>query len=93
LINARDYSDYDEVHRDGSVIQYRVRVNDGSASEIMVFYDQSIGLPVKQEFYSIDGEARTLQYSFELRDFKTDVDASVFQIGREFRKVNNERRQ
>jgi len=92
LMNARDYSDFEEVGRDGSVIQYKAHVNEGSASEIMIFYDQSIGLPVKQEFYSIEGEARTLQYSFELRGFKTEVDESVFQIGKEFRKVNSERR-
>jgi hypothetical protein len=92
LINGRDYSDYVEVGRDGPLIQYRVRVNEGSAAELLVFYDQAIGLPVKQEFYSIDGEARTLQYSFELRGFKTEVDGSVFQIGRDFRKVSNEKR-
>jgi hypothetical protein len=93
LINARDYSDFEEVGRDGSIMQYRARINEGSASEVMIFYDKSIGMPVKQEFYSIEGESRTLQYSFELREFKTEVDDSVFQIGKEFKKVNSERRQ
>ena len=93
LMNARDYSDFEEVGRDGVVTQYKAVVNEGSASEIRIFYDRSLGLPVKQEFYSIEGETRTLQYSFELRGFKTEVDASVFQIGKEFRKVSNERRQ
>ena len=73
--------------------QYTGRVNEGSESEIRIFYDRSSGLPVKQEFYSIEGETRTLQYSFELRGFKTEVDASVFQIGKEFRKVSGDRRQ
>jgi hypothetical protein len=92
LMHARDYSDFEEVGREGSVIRYQGRVNEGSASEILIFYDQSIGLPVKQEFYSIEGVSRVLQYSFELRGFKTDVDDSVFQIGKEFRKVSSERR-
>ena len=92
LMTGRDYSDFEEVGRDGTVIRYRARVNEGSASEILIFFDQSVGLPVKEEFYSIEGETRTLQYSFELRGFKNEVDDSVFQIGKEFRKVNNERR-
>jgi hypothetical protein len=92
MMNARDYSDFEEVGRDGSMIQYKGHVNEGTASEIMVSFDKSISLPVKQEFYSIEGETRTLRYSFELRGFKTEVDDSVFQIGREFRKVNNEKR-
>jgi hypothetical protein len=93
LLNAHDYSDLEEIGREGPVIQYRARINEGSAAETMIFFDQSIGLPVKQEFFSIEGEARTLRYTFELRGFKTDVDESVFQIGSEFRRVNNERRQ
>ena len=61
LMTGRDYSDFEEVGRDGPVIRYRARVNEGSASEILIFFDQSVGLPVKEEFYSIEGETRTLQ--------------------------------
>ena len=92
LMNGREYSDFEETGRDGPVIQYRARVNEGTASEIHVYFDQSIGLPVKEEFYSIEGDARTMTYSFELRGFTNQVDDSAFQIGREFRKVSNERR-
>ena len=62
LTNVRDYSEFEEVGRDGTVIRYQGRINEGSASETMIFFDQSIGLPVKQEFYSIEGESRILQY-------------------------------
>jgi outer membrane lipoprotein-sorting protein len=93
LLNVHHFSDLEEVSRDGSVIQYIARMNDSASSEVMIFFDQTIGLPVKQEFYAIEGETRTLQYTFELRGFKTDIDDSVFQIGKEFRKVNSERRQ
>ncbi|PYS98338.1 MAG: hypothetical protein DMF63_16950 [Acidobacteria bacterium] len=93
MVNARDYSDFEEVGRDGSTIQYKAHVNEGTASEVMIYFDRSFGLPMKQEFYSIEGETRTLQYSVELRGLKTEVDPSVFEIGKDFRKVNNERRQ
>jgi hypothetical protein len=92
LLTTRDYADFEELGRDGPMIRYRAHVNEGPASEVLIFFDQSVGLPVKQEFYSIEGETRTLQYSFELRGFKNEVDDSVFKIEKEFRKVNSERR-
>ena len=52
----------------------------------MIYFDEAIELPVKQEFFSIDGETRTLKYSMELRDFQTSVDPSVFQIPVGFRR-------
>ena len=86
LLNARDYTDFEEVGREGSVVTFRARINESDASEVLIFFDESIGLPVRQEFYSIDGETRDLKYSVEMRNFKTDVDQGLFEIPGSFRK-------
>ena len=86
LLNLRDYTEFEEVGREGSVVQFRARINDSTASDVMIFFDESIGLPVKQEFYGIEGEARTLRYSVELRGFSTQVDQAVFQLPKEYRR-------
>jgi len=90
LLNLRDYSSFDDVGRDGNVVEYKVRINDSDASDISIFFDESIGLPVRQEFYSIEGDERKLQYSVELRDFRREVDESTFQIPPGFRRVSPE---
>ena len=87
MLTTRDYASFDETGRNGSVVQFSARINDSANSEAVIFFDEVIGLPVKQEFYSIEGEARTLQYSSELRNFSTTVDPSAFQIPAGFRKV------
>ena len=88
LLTLRDYTEFDEVGRNGSVIQFRARINDTTASDVMIFFDESIGLPIRQEFYAIEGEVRKLHYSMELRGFSTQVDQTVFQIPKEFRGHN-----
>ena len=86
LLHMRDFTEFEETRQDGRVKQFRGRVNESNASEVIVFFDESIGLPVKQEFYSIEGENRILRYSVELRDFKLEVDPAVFEIPTGFRK-------
>lgn len=86
LLNKRDYAAFDEVGRDGSVVQFRAKINQSDASDVLIFFDESIGLPVRQEFYSIDGGQRTLQYSVELRGFRAEAGADLFLVPKTFRK-------
>jgi hypothetical protein len=86
ILNLRDYAGFDEISRNGSVIQFRARVNGSRNSEVLIFFDESIGLPVRQEFYSIEGDERTLQYSVELRDFRPDVQPELFTVPPNFRR-------
>ena len=80
LLHVRDYAEFDEIRRDGTVVQFRARINESKASEAVIFFDESIGLPVKQEFYSLEGGQRVLRYTVELRNFKKEVDPGVFEI-------------
>ena len=88
MINRRDYSEFEEVDRVGSTIEFRARINESAVSEVSIFFDEKIGLPVRQEFYSIEGNERTLRYLFELYEFSTSVDAALFQVPADFRKVS-----
>lgn len=87
LLRVRDFTDFEETTRVGSIIQFRGRINDSNASEVIVFFDEAIGLPMKQEFYSIEGENRILRFTVELRGFKKEVDPAVFQVPAGFRRV------
>ena len=86
LLHMRDFTEFEEVKRDGSVVQFRARINESDSSDVIVFFDEAIGLPVKQEHYSLEGDKRTLRYSVELRNFRKEVDPGVFEIPAGFRK-------
>ena len=86
ILSTRDYASFDEIGRKDGIVEYRARINESSNSEAVIFFDEKIGLPVKQEFYSIEGEQRRLQYSMELQDFKPEAEAELFTVPREFRR-------
>jgi hypothetical protein len=72
------------------LMKYLVRLAKSNSSEICIYVDESIGLPVKQEFFSVIGETRTLQYIMELRNFRPEVDESAFEVPKDLRRVSFE---
>jgi len=87
-LNRRGYVEFEEIGRENGLIKYEARINEGGASEVLIYVDENRGMPIKQEFFSLNGEERILQYSVELRNLKLEVDESLFEIPRGFRKVS-----
>lgn len=59
-------------------------------SETLIFVDQNFKIPIRQEFYSIEGEAKNLLYSTELQNLKLIADEQFFEIPKDFRQVSLE---
>jgi hypothetical protein len=87
LLNRGEHAEFEEIGREGTVVKYNVRLEGGGMNEIIVYFDEAIGLPVKQEFFTVNGTEKLLQYSVEIVNFQTDVDENVFAIPAGFRKV------
>jgi outer membrane lipoprotein-sorting protein len=69
--------------------KYRVVVNDANAgnvsvSETLIWIDQALKMPVKSETKSADGT----RVSMELSDISLEVDANLFKIPDDYRKVS-----
>ena len=88
LLNTGQRSEFEETGREGSVVRYLVHPADSETSEIAVQYDESIGMPIKQEFFSIVGAGRMLQFTVEIVNFRTETDAALFSIPASYRKVS-----
>lgn len=59
-------------------------------SESLIFVDENLKIPIRQEFYSIEGDAKNLVYSMELQNIKLVADEQFFEIPKDFRKVSLE---
>jgi hypothetical protein len=90
LLNVREFMDFERLGEENGLTKYRARVRDSDASEVIINIDEPLGLPVKQEFFSINGEERTLEYSVELKNIRREIDAGVFEIPQGFRQTSIE---
>ncbi len=71
-------------------MRYRVKIDGETTSEIIVYVDDTLKIPVRQEFFSLAGGRRELQYSVEVRKFSPEPDRTLFDIPAGYKKVRPE---
>ena len=69
--------------------KYRVTTSGGedsrTSSETIIWADESLGMPIKFESTSKDGS----KFTMEMRDIKLEVDSSLFELPKDYRKVEH----
>jgi hypothetical protein len=62
----------------------------GLTTETLVWIDESLGMPVKSETVSTGEQSRGSKVTMELRDIKQEVDQSLFELPKDYKKVSSE---
>lgn len=78
---------FEKTGRENNITTYRVKFGDAASSDALIYVNEDIGIPVKQEFYSINGDQRTLEYAVEFQDIKLTAEDDLFKIPDAFKKV------
>lgn len=86
-LSQKHPANFEKLETSENTTKYRVSTGDGAASEVLIYVDETLGFPVKQEFYSGEGERKNLTLAFELRNLKLQTDAGLFAIPSDFKKV------
>ena len=82
---------FDKIGRDGNFVKYSVKLGDSDNAEAIVYVDETTGLVVKEEFFSLKGQtdrSPAPSFVFELRDLKMEVDDTVFAIPADYKKLS-----
>ena len=90
LLAVREKATYRELGEEDGRIRYSVQVADSEISEIIVFADPKLGMPTRQEFYSVTNDERRLRYWYELTNIELDVEDELFTVPEGFRKISND---
>lgn len=90
-LNQKPDAEFTRLETENNRTKYAVRLDASNASEAIVFVDEAIKLPVRQEFYTRRGEQKILTYAIEMRNFKAQADENLFEIPADARKVSIER--
>ncbi len=86
-LNQKTDANFEKLETAENLTKYRVRLGANGQSEILIFIDEKLGLPVRQEFYSTSGEQKILTYSVELKNLKLQTDENLFAVPTDFKKV------
>jgi len=90
-LNSKASAAFESLGAENGLSKFRVRLNNSETSEIVIYVDENLKIPVKQEFYSRAGEQKTLLYTVELKNFQLQADEKLFEPpSKDFRKVSKE---
>ncbi|MDM7921741.1 MAG: hypothetical protein QUS14_05525 [Pyrinomonadaceae bacterium] len=88
LLHRRENAEYESLGTENGLAKFRVRVGGSERSEAIVYVDEKLGMPIIQEHYSINGEARELVYRTEMRDVSLEIDPARLQLPPGLKKVS-----
>jgi len=90
-LNEKTDAGFEKLETTENLTKYRVRLAGSNTSEIFIYVDEKLNLPVKQEFYGPgSGEQKALMYSFDLKNLKLETDENLFAVPPDFKKVSIE---
>lgn len=86
-LNIKPGAKFESLGTENKQKKYSAKLNESGASEVILFVDEATNLPVKQEYYSINGEQRELLYLVELRNLRLEAGDELFAIPKDLKKV------
>ena len=90
-LNEKTSATFEQMETENDLSKYRVNFEDANNSEVLIFVNENLKLPVRQEFYSVAGDKKDLLYSIELQNFKTETDADLFDLPENYRKIESKK--
>lgn len=88
LLNQQEIAAFELLSDANDSAKYLVTLDASKKSEIVVTVDKKINLPVKQEFFSVNGEQKTLLTTIELKNFSLQTNAQNFEFPKDYKKVS-----
>jgi hypothetical protein len=86
-LNQKTETKFESLGTENGLSKYRAVFE---ASESLILVDENYKIPVRQEFYSVEGETKNLIYSTELQNIKLVAEEQFFEIPKDFQKVSLE---
>lgn len=87
-LNAKTSAAFENLGTENNLTKFRARLGGSENSEVLIYIDENLKIPVKQEFYTIEGESKVLTFSIEVKNFKPQVDEKLFELPKDYRQIS-----
>lgn len=89
-LNEKRAATFEKLGAENNLTKFRARFEDAPNvdSETLIYVDETLQMPIRQEFYAADGERKTLVFSMEMRNLKLEADDKIFELPKDLRRVS-----
>ena len=89
-LSEKQNAKFEKLETIDTLTTYRVRPGESISSEMLISVDEQLGLPIRQQFYSITDGQNILTYTVELKNLKLQTDENLFTVPTDYKKVSIE---
>ena len=89
-LNAKTSAKFEKLETINNITKYRVLLDESEVSETLIYFDEANKIVIKQEYYSINGEQKTLNFTFEIRNLKLQTNENLFAVPTDFKQISIE---
>ena len=79
-LNEKREAKFENLGNEKNLAKFRVTIDDSHKTEVLIFVNEKLNLPIRQEFYSISEGKRNLSYSIEVKNVRTQVSEKLFKL-------------
>lgn len=87
-LNEKTNAKFEKQGTQNNLTKYLVKLEDPDRSEIFIYIDEKLQIPVKQEFYRLAKGKKILSYQVEVKNFKTEVNDKLFELPKDYQEIN-----
>lgn len=88
LLSVRPDSKFERLSSEDGLERYRVTVGGSRSTEIIVYVDPVLQLPVKQVFFSVSDDERIPAFSVVFKDMVLEADETAFQLPPDHKRID-----
>lgn len=91
-LNEKHDAKFENLGEENGLTKYRIIIGGAEKqnSEAMIYFDEKMKIPVKQEFLLTGNEKKTRLYTMEIRNLKLEADESRFKVPTDYKQVSVE---
>lgn len=89
-LNEKPSVSFEKVGAENDTSVFKAAFEGAHNSEILVYFDENLKIPRKQEFYTVADEEKTLAFVSEIKNFRQTADEKYFRIPADYKKVSRE---
>ena len=89
-LNGKTNAAFDNLETKNNITTFRVNLDSAQNTEILLYVDENLKMPIKQEFYSLSSGEKKLMFSAEIANFKSPANEKYFQLPAGYKKVSRE---
>lgn len=80
MVGGDSKAKFEKISTEAGITKFQVKYSKDTTSEVFIYIDDANGMPVKQEFFAVEGEVKRNVMTVEVRDLKLEAADDLFAI-------------